>query len=80
MQIFLIINQLRQHGEVFTLPKSLFFNVDASLRKQNVLREWVTRTIQESEELLGSAEEKLEIINVMKKEGQALQSLGENVL
>lgn len=61
---------------------SLYFiiNIDASFKKRDVLRELVIRRIEEGEELLNSADEKLQMINVFKEEGQALRSLGENLL
>jgi hypothetical protein len=55
-------------------------NIDASFKKRDVLREWVIRRIGEGEELSNSAEKKLQVIGVFKEEGQALYSLGENVL
>ena len=59
--------------------KSLLI-LDASLWKMNVLNEWVTRKIHEAEKSLNSAEDKLEMINILKEEGHGLQSLGEDVL
>ena len=54
--------------------------IDASLQKGEVLKEWVTRRVEEGEELLNSAEDKLRVIQGFEKEGQLLETLGENVL
>ena len=54
--------------------------IDASLQKGEILKECVTGRIQEGEELLNSAEEKLGVIQGFEKEGQLLETLGENIL
>jgi hypothetical protein len=55
-------------------------NVDASLRKGEILKEWVTKTVFEGDVLLDEAEEKLRQMHIMKREGQILETLGDNVL
>jgi len=55
-------------------------NVDASMRKREELKEWVTGRVMEGEELLDLAEEKLEMVKTLQREGQALRTLGDNVL
>src|SRR5271154_1051245 len=55
-------------------------NVDASLRKGEILKEWVTKTVSEGDVLLDEAEDKLRQMHIMKREGQILETLGDNVL
>ena len=78
MPIFLIPAPFLQHGEV--TPDQCKANEDVSLQKGEALKEWVTRRIEEGEALLNSAEDKLRVIRCFEKEGQALETLGENVL
>ena len=78
MPIFLIPNLFLQHGEV--IPNQFNTNEDASLQKGEALKEWVTRRVEEGEVLLNSAEDKLRVIRGFQKEGQALETLGEDVL
>jgi hypothetical protein len=78
MPIFLMLDLFLQHGEVTT--DQFKADEDASLRKGEALKEWVTRRIEEGEGLLSSAEDKLGVIRCFEKEGEALETLGENVL
>jgi hypothetical protein len=55
-------------------------DIDASLRKGEILKEWVTKTVSEGEVLLDEAEDKLRQMHIMEREGQILETLGDNVL
>jgi hypothetical protein len=57
-----------------------YANVDASLRRKDVLNNWVDKKVREGNGLLHLAERKLEEVNLLENEGQALRTLGENVL
>jgi len=72
-------NPSPQHGEVSPF-QSIFANVDASLRKGELLKEWVTNKVSEGETLLNEANEKLQEMQLLEREGQMLETLGDNVL
>ena len=55
-------------------------NIDASLQRRKVLKGWIEKKVVEGEKILDSAREKLEMIQNLQSEGQALQTLGDNVL
>jgi hypothetical protein len=55
-------------------------DIDASLRKGEILKEWVTKTVSEGDVLLDEAEDKLRQMHIMEREGQILETLGDNVL
>lgn len=78
MQISLILIRLQKHGEVYAFVNST--NPDASLRRKDVLNNWVDKKVREGNGLLHLAERKLEEVNLLESEGQALRTLGENVL
>jgi hypothetical protein len=65
-------------GEVPLL--STCSDIDASLRKGEILKEWVTKKVSEGDVLLDEAEDKLRQMHIMKREGQILETLGESVL
>jgi hypothetical protein len=66
------------HGEV-SIP-STCSDIDTSLRKGEILKEWVTKTVSEGDVLLDEADDKLRQMHIMKREGQILETLGDNVL
>jgi hypothetical protein len=78
MPIFLIPDPFLQLGEV--TPDQSKADKDVSLQKGEALKEWVTQRIEESEALLNSAEDRLRVIRSFENEGQALETLGDNVL
>jgi len=55
-------------------------NVDASLRKGEMLKEWVTNKVSEGQTLLNEANDKLQEMQLLEREGQMLETLGDNVL
>lgn len=60
--------------------KLTFADVDASLRKGELLKEWVTKKVSEGETLLNEANDKLLQMRLLEREGQMLETLGDNVL
>jgi hypothetical protein len=78
MQIFSILVRLLKHGEVCTFDNMA--NLDASLRRKGVLSEWIDKKVREGQGLLHLTERKLGEVNLLESEGQALKTLGENVL
>jgi hypothetical protein len=78
MQISWILIRLQKLGEVYSFVN--YANVDASLRRKDVLNNWVDKKVREGNGLLHLAERKLEEVNLLENEGQALRTLGENVL
>jgi hypothetical protein len=55
-------------------------NLDASLRRKDVLNEWIDKKVREGQGLLHLTERKLDEVNLLESEGQVLKTLGENVL